>query len=60
MRSMPNWERALRLVAGILLLGLYGTVPAPWRYLTLLGLLPLGSALTGFCPIRAWRARKAT
>lgn len=60
MRSMPNWERALRLVAGILLLGLYGAVPAPWRYLTLLGLLPLGSALTGFCPIRAWRARKAT
>jgi Protein of unknown function (DUF2892) len=57
MRSMPLWDRALRLVLGILLLGLYGALPTPWRYLTLLGLVPLGSALTGYCPIRAWRAR---
>jgi hypothetical protein len=54
---MPIWERALRLIAGVVLLGLYGALPAPWRYLTLAGLLPLGSALTGYCPVRAWRAR---
>ena len=54
---MPIWDRALRLVMGIVLLGLYGAVPAPWRYLTLVGLLPLGSALTGVCPLRTWRAR---
>ena len=56
---MPTWDRALRLVLGVLILGLYGALPVPSRYLTLVGLVPLGSALTGFCPIRAWRARNA-
>jgi len=46
-------DRIFRLVAGILILGLYGALPEPWRYLTLIGLIPLGSALTGFCPARA-------
>lgn len=57
MRNMPTWDRALHLVLGVVILGLYGALPAPWCYLTLIGLLPLGSALTGFCPIRAWRGR---
>ena len=59
MRYMPTWDRALRLVLGVLILGLYGALPVPSRYLTLVGLVPLGSALTAFCPIRAWRARNA-
>jgi hypothetical protein len=46
-------DRMFRLVVGILVLGLYGALPEPWRYLTLVGLIPLGSALTGFCPVRA-------
>ena len=57
MRNMPMWDRALRLVAGLMVLGLYGALPEPWRYLTLVGLVPLGSALTGYCPVRAWRGR---
>jgi hypothetical protein len=60
MRNMPIWDRALRLLLGVLVLGLYGALPVPWRYLTLVGLLPLGSALTGFCPIRAWYGRNAS
>jgi hypothetical protein len=46
-------ERLIRLAAGILILGLYGALPEPWRYLTLVGLLPLGTALTGHCPVGA-------
>jgi hypothetical protein len=46
-------ERAFRLIVGIMILGLYGALPEPWRYLTLIGLLPFGSAITGFCPVRA-------
>jgi hypothetical protein len=46
-------ERVLRVVVGIMLLGLYGALPTPWRYLTLIGLFPFGTAITGFCPIRA-------
>ena len=60
MRNIPIWNRALRLVLGVLVLGLYGALPVPWRYLTLVGLLPLGSALTGFCPIRGWHGRNAS
>jgi hypothetical protein len=47
-------ERVIGLVCGVMILGLYGALDAPWRYLTLIGLVPLGSALTGFCPLYAW------
>jgi hypothetical protein len=52
-RNIGNIERLVRLVLGVLILGLYGALPSPWRYITLIGLLPLGSALTGFCPFYA-------
>jgi hypothetical protein len=57
MRNICSGDRVFRLILGLLILGLYGALPAPWRYLTLTGLVPLGSALTGFCPWRAWRQR---
>jgi hypothetical protein len=44
--------RVLRLIVGIMILGLYGALPAPWRYLALIGLLPIGTAFTGLSPIR--------
>jgi Protein of unknown function (DUF2892) len=46
-------ERVMRLIVGILILGLYGALEPPWKYLTLVGLIPLASALTGFCPLYA-------
>jgi hypothetical protein len=60
MRNLCSGDRVARLIVAVLVLGLYGALPAPWRYLTLVGLVPLGSALTGFSPIRAWRQRKAS
>jgi hypothetical protein len=53
-RNMGSIERIVGLVLGIMILGLYGALEPPARYLTLIGLVPLGSALTGFCPIYAW------
>ena len=47
--TMP--DRITRLIVGVLLLGLFGALPSPWRYLTLIGLFPLGTALLGSCPI---------
>jgi hypothetical protein len=44
-------DRLARLILGILILGLYGVLAPPGRYLTLLGLIPLGTALTGSCPV---------
>jgi Inner membrane protein YgaP-like, transmembrane domain len=49
-RNISVWERVIRAIIGILLLGLYGAIPAPWKYVTLIGLIPLGTALTGHCP----------
>ncbi len=57
MRNICSGDRVARLILAVLILGLYGALPAPWRYLTLVGLIPLGAALTGFGPIRAWRYR---
>ena len=50
-RNLPAWERILRLLLGAVVLGLYGALPPPWRYFTLLGLIPLGTALVGYCPL---------
>lgn len=49
-RNIGPLERAVRIVAGTVLLGLFGAVPAPWKYLTLVGLIPLGTGLLGHCP----------
>ncbi|MES2304331.1 MAG: YgaP-like transmembrane domain [Gemmatimonadota bacterium] len=47
--NVSNPERLVRGLTGIMLLGLYGALPSPWRYLSLLGLVLLGTALTGNC-----------
>ena len=51
LHNMGRIDRAVRLVLGIALLGLFGALPSPWRYLTLLGLVLLATAFTGFCPL---------
>jgi hypothetical protein len=50
-RNMGIADRLLRLVVGAVILGLYGALTPPLRYFTLLGLLPVGTALTGNCPL---------
>ncbi len=50
-RNVGTIDRGIRLVIGVLILGLYGALEPPWRYVTLLGLIPVGTALTGNCPM---------
>ena len=52
-RNISTFGGVAGLIAGLMILGLYGALESPWKYLTLLGLLPLGSALTNFCPLYA-------
>jgi hypothetical protein len=52
-RKIGTLERIISLMIGVMILGLYGALEPPWKYITLIGLLPLGSALTGFCPLYA-------
>jgi len=49
-RNMGTTDRIIRFIIGVGILGLYGALPAPWKYLALIGLVPLGTALTGNCP----------
>lgn len=53
-------ERVLRTAAGLGMLGLYGALDPPLQYLTLVGLVPLGTGLTGYCPIVAALRRRTT
>jgi hypothetical protein len=50
-RNMGTADRAVRLLVGVLVLGLFGALTGPWKYVTLLGLIPVGTALTGNCPL---------
>jgi hypothetical protein len=52
-RNISGLDRTVRMLAGVLLLGLYGALDAPYRYFTLLGLVLVGTALTGWCPLYA-------
>jgi len=51
LRNVGMVDRLIRLLVAVLVLGLYGALDPPWKYVTLLGLLPLATALTGFCPL---------
>lgn len=50
-RNIGTVDRIIRGIVGVLLLGLYGALEPPGRYLALFGLIPLGTALTGNCPL---------
>ena len=59
-RNVGGFERLARLIIAAIILGLYGVLAPPWHYIALIGLIPLASALTGFCPIYAqlgWNRR---
>lgn len=49
--NVGSGDRIVRLVLGVALLGLYGALGSPWKYLTLVGLLLVASALSGFSPL---------
>ncbi len=48
--NMSKIDRGLRFILGVGLLGLYGALESPWKYVTLLGLVLIGTAISGFCP----------
>nr|WP_210205892.1 DUF2892 domain-containing protein [Hoeflea marina] len=45
-------DRAVRIVAGLILLALFWLYPAaPWRMFALVGIIPLVTGLIGSCPL---------
>jgi hypothetical protein len=50
-RNLGIAERVARVIVGLGVLGLYGALDSPWKYVTLIGLIPLGTGLVGHCPV---------
>jgi hypothetical protein len=50
-RNLSIADRLVRIALGAMILGLYGALEPPLQYFTLVGLIPLGTALTGNCPL---------
>jgi hypothetical protein len=49
--NLGTLDRLVRVVLGVMLLGLYGALPSPWRYLTLVGIILIATAMMSFCPV---------
>jgi hypothetical protein len=50
--NVGSADRVLRVVLGVLLLGLFYYYPeAGWRYWALIGIVPLATGLFGTCPL---------
>ncbi|MBO3761012.1 DUF2892 domain-containing protein [Ciceribacter sp. L1K22] len=51
-KNVGSIDRVLRIVAGLVLLSLFFIYPnASWRYLTLIGIVPLATGLLSTCPL---------
>ena len=49
--NLGTFDRIVRVVLGVMLLGLYGALPSPWRYFTLFGIILIATAMLSYCPI---------
>lgn len=50
-KNVGRLDRVLRLIVGVMLLGLYGALDPPLKYFTLIGLVLVATAASGFCPL---------
>ncbi|OJF96820.1 YgaP family membrane protein [Pararhizobium antarcticum] len=51
-KNIGSIDRLLRIVVGVALLALFFLYPAaPWRYFTLIGVVPLLTGLLSTCPL---------
>ena len=56
-RNVEPLDRLLRIMVGCALLAAVVAASSAWRWLGLVGLLPLLSGLAGYCPFYAWLSR---
>jgi len=52
-KNVGNADKWIRIVLGIVLLSLILIIQNNWRWLGLIGLIPLATAFLNFCPIYA-------
>jgi Protein of unknown function (DUF2892) len=57
MNNIEIWERVVRIVVGVALLSMLGLLDSNWKWVGLVGLIPLTTGIIGWCPIYAWYAQ---
>ena len=51
-KNVGSVDRVLRVVLGLVILSLFFVYPgSPWRYLALIGIVPLATGLMSTCPL---------
>jgi len=55
--NVENLDRIIRVLAGIALLCVVVFVPGNWRWVGMIGLVPLITGLVGWCPVYAMFSR---
>jgi Protein of unknown function (DUF2892) len=55
--NLELWERVIRIGVGIALLSLIFILNSSWKWLSLVGLVPLATGVIGWCPVYAWYAQ---
>ncbi len=51
MKNVGNIDRVIRIIIAIALFSLFFLLEGGYRWLGLIGLIPLATALMGFCPL---------
>lgn len=57
-KNVGNKDRIARVIVGLILLGSVIWLDAPWRWVGLIGVMPLFTGLTGRCPAYRLLGRK--
>jgi len=51
MKNIGRIDKRVRIVLGILLLSLFFFLSGGWRWISVLGIVLIGTALINFCPL---------
>ena len=52
-RNIGTTERWLRVIVGLIILSLIYFIDSNWRWIGLVGIVPLTTTLVGWCPVYA-------
>ncbi len=55
--NIEQWDRMVRMVIGVVILSAIFFLHSQWKWLGLIGLIPLMTGIIGWCPLYAWFAQ---
>ena len=50
-KNVKSLDRMIRVVLGIIVLCLFFVIDNNWKYLTVIGIIPLLTGIVGYCPL---------